>query len=142
MYVLAAERTREAIWDALWRRRVVATSGPRSLLKYTLGGHPMGSELSAAAHPELARERLLCVEFHGTAAAERIDVIRNNEVVHSASPEGTDCEIEWRDAAPLAEALMPPAKFCDHPFCFYYVRVLQADGEMAWASPVWIDPAR
>jgi len=24
---------------------------------------------------------------------------------------------------------------------FYCLRVTQADGEMAWASPVWVDPA-
>lgn len=35
--------------------------------------------------------------------------------------------------------MMPPAKYCDRPFCFYYVRVVQADGQAAWASPIWID---
>ena len=25
-----------------------------------------------------------------------------------------------------------------NPFAYYYVRVLQDDGEMAWSSPVWI----
>ena len=29
------------------------------------------------------------------------------------------------DAEPLAEG------------CYYYVRVTQVDGEMAWSSPVW-----
>jgi len=23
---------------------------------------------------------------------------------------------------------------------WYYVRVFQTDGEMAWSSPVWVDP--
>jgi hypothetical protein len=34
---------------------------------------------------------------------------------------------------------MPPAKFCPKPFAFYYVRVVQQDNEVAWASPVWIE---
>ena len=24
---------------------------------------------------------------------------------------------------------------------YYYIRVLQADGEIAWASPIWVDYA-
>jgi len=24
---------------------------------------------------------------------------------------------------------------------FYYVRVFQIDGEMAWSSPIWVEPA-
>lgn len=140
MCVLAAERTREAIWDALWNHRVVATSGPRMLLNYTLSGQPMGSELSAAGSPELTRQRRLEIEFHGTESIKQIDVIRNNQVVHSVSPDGLDAKVQWTDEQPLSDALLPAAQWCDHPFCFYYVRVVQTDGEVAWASPVWIDP--
>ena len=52
-----------------------------------------------------------------------------------------DCELTWDDATPLDECLLPAARHCDHPFCFYYVRVIQSDREVAWASPSWIDPA-
>ena len=79
------------------------------------------------------------VTFHGTAPVERIDVIRNNQVVHTASADGADAELTWDDATPLHQVLLPPARFCPNRFCFYYVRVVQADGEAAWASPIWID---
>jgi hypothetical protein len=23
---------------------------------------------------------------------------------------------------------------------FYYARIIQVDGEMAWSSPIWVDP--
>jgi len=141
MSVLATECSREAIWDALWRRRVVATSGPRMLLDWTLNGQPIGSELSVAAMPALADRRSLHVEFHGTAPVERIDIIRSNAIVHSVPGDGMDCELTWDDATPLDECLLPAARHCDHPFCFYYVRVIQSDREVAWASPIWIDPA-
>jgi len=140
MAVLACERTREAIWEALWNRRVVATTGPRMLLSYTLAGHPVGSELDVRKQPDLAESRRLHVDFHGTAPVERIDIIRNNDVVYTHSPSrGLDLQLTWEDVTPLSEALLPPAKFCDRPFCFYYVRVVQTDQEVAWASPVWID---
>ena len=35
---------------------------------------------------------------------------------------------EWEDSSPL------------HSAAFYYVRLRQADGQMAWSSPVWVDP--
>ena len=139
MCVQADELTRQAVWDALWNRRVVATSGPRMLLDFALNGRPMGSELRAEDDPQLASRREVTVAFHGTADVERIDVIRNNQVVHTARPGGPDAELSWLDAAPLGDVLLPPAKFCDRRFCFYYVRAVQADGEAAWASPVWID---
>jgi len=139
MSVEARARTREAIWDALWNRRVVATTGPRMLLSYRLNNRPMGSELDASTMPELAASRRLRIEYHGTAEVQRIDVIRNNEVVHTVSPSGLDHELTWEDTRPLAEVLLPPAEFCPNPFCFYYVRVVQTDRHAAWASPVWID---
>jgi hypothetical protein len=136
MAVLARERTREAIWEALWNRRVVATSGPRVLLRVALNGQPIGSELSTGKMPELRDCRSISVWFRGTAPVKRIDIIRNNKVVHSTA----DSKFVWADKTPLADALLPPAKYCDHPFCFYYVRVVQTDGQAAWASPIWIDP--
>jgi len=139
MCAWARELTREAIWEALWNRRVVATTGPRIILQYQLNGHPMGSELSAAAHEELRSCRVIRIEAHGTAPVERIDVIRNNSVIYRVSGGAPDCEASWEDTRPLDEVLLPPAKFCRRPFCFYYLRLIQADGEVAWASPIWID---
>ncbi len=136
MCVLAKERTREAIWDALWHRRVVATSGPRMLLDVDVNGHPVGSELSASDEPDLKRVRRIKVAFHGTAPVQRIDVIRNNKVVFTSK----DNAFTWRDETPLADAMMGPVKFCNHPFCFYYIRAVQTDHQAAWASPIWIDP--
>ena len=141
MSIEAQELTREAIFAAMCDRRVVATTGARMLLTYRLNGNPMGSELSLKALPELATCRKLIIEFHGTCAVDHVDVIRNNVVVHStcASVE-KDVSITWEDRDPMDDIWLPAAKFCAHPFVFYYIRVVQQDGEVAWASPIWIDP--
>ena len=136
MAVQATARTREAIWDALWNRRVIATSGPRVLLHVDLDGHPIGAELKAADEPDLRKTRRIHVAFQGMEPVRRIDIIRNNKVVYTTH----ENDFVWIDDTPLADALLPAAKFCDHPFCFYYVRVVQIDGQAAWASPIWIDP--
>jgi hypothetical protein len=133
--VWATELTRPAVWDALWNRRTVATTGARIICRFTLDGRPMGSELQASEHSGARRIR---VEVRGTAPIERIEVVRNNRDVHAASPCAPDAELDWEDPAPLAEVNLPPASFAAEPFTFYYVRITQADGQMAWASPVWI----
>jgi hypothetical protein len=141
MCVEAHECCREAIFAAMYERRVVATTGARMLLTYRLNGRPMGSEISVTEVPELATFRRLNIEFHGTGEVDRIDVIRNNIVVHSVPGAGErDISVAWDDRDPLDVILLPAAKFCSHPFAYYYVRVVQQDGEVAWASPVWIDP--
>ena len=139
MSVQADSCTRRDIWDALWNRRVVATTGARMILSYTLNDQPMGSELSSDTHPDLLTSRRIAVRFHGTAPVQRIDIIRNNQVVKTFTGGESDCDLTWLDPEPITDVLLPPAKFCPKPFCFYYVRVIQTDREVAWASPVWID---
>ena len=38
----------------------------------------------------------------------------------------------------LAETIHTPLTGTD----YYYVRVLQVDGEMAWAGPIWVEAER
>jgi hypothetical protein len=141
MCVEAPEKTRGDIFAAMYNRRTVATTGARMLLSYRLNGQPMGSELSVTASPELCSRRKLTIQFHGTGPVERIDIIRCNNVVHSVAGEGReDIAVAWEDTEDIQHLWLPPAQFCDHPFAFYYVRVVQQDNEVAWASPVWIDP--
>jgi len=138
MSVEASELTREALFEALYRRRVVATTGARILLTYTLNGQPMGSELQV----EEGTERTLSIEVHGTASVKYVDVICNNELFKRFSGEGDrDLYLEAQDERPLKKFWLGPAKFCNSHFTFYYVRVIQADGETAWASPTWLEPA-
>lgn len=111
------------------------------LLSYRVNGFPMGSELSLRSTPELETARRLTVEFHGTGAVARVDIIRNNIVAHTVSgSEEPDVVLSWEDRTPMAAIWLPAARHCSNPFAFYYVRVEQRDGEVAWASPIWIDP--
>jgi hypothetical protein len=141
MSVEAPEKTRDALFKAMYDRRVVATTGARMLLTYTLNGQPMGSELQLGSQAGLVARRTLSIAFHGTAPVDRIDIIRNNRVFHTTAGNGRmDLSVTVDDAEPMDGLWMPPAPHCAHPFAFYYVRVVQTDGEVAWASPVWIDP--
>lgn len=136
--VHAKDNTREAIWDALYNRRCFATTGARITVDFHVDGHPMGSELRASDFPDIASRRGITISVHGTDTLAKIEIVRNNQDVHVVTPGRMDADIEWIDDAPLSDIYLPPALHSPTPFAFYYVRVTQADGEMAWGSPVWI----
>jgi Protein of unknown function (DUF3604) len=139
MAVWATELDRPSIWDGLWNRRVTATSGARIYLTCHLNDQFIGSELSTADFPKLAEVRNISIEFHGTAPASRIEIMLNSKVLKTFSSPGLDCELNWEDTAELRSILLPSAKYCSNPFCYYYVRAVQNDGHVAWTSPIWID---
>ncbi|HUS80455.1 MAG TPA: DUF3604 domain-containing protein, partial [Armatimonadota bacterium] len=68
----------------------------------------------------------------------QVEIIRNNEVVHLEFGEGSELEVNWTDEEPLEDIALTPADKGAPRFVFYYLRVLQSDGEMAWVSPVWV----
>ena len=75
--VCARELTREGLWEAFFARRCYATTGERILLWVEVDGHAMGEEYATEGSPEIR------VEVEGTAAIERVDVLRGVEVIHS-----------------------------------------------------------
>ena len=78
----------------------------------------------------------------GTVPFTRIEVIRNNQVVFSADPQRDVWEDEWTDTANLADAAFAPTYPDDRPFVYYYLRVIQANRQRAWSSPIWFTEAR
>ena len=118
MGVWARSLTREGIWEALTSRRVYATTNTRLLLWTTVCGAPMGSEV------ECPGPRRVEVKALGEAPISRIEVVRNRRVVAEVGPGREEVSWSWEDA------FSGPA--------YYYVRITQEDGGMAWSSPVWV----
>jgi hypothetical protein len=119
--VWAKENTREAIFDALKKRRTFAFTGGRMKLDFRINGHYMGEEFSLPA----TEDRSIYYEFSGDAQPERIFVVKN-----------------CRDWVILTK---PQALFFDyHPeqaVDCYYLRVITKDGRWCWSSPIWIHNA-
>ncbi|MCC7340438.1 MAG: DUF3604 domain-containing protein [Bryobacterales bacterium] len=91
--VKTTELTREAIFDALRNRRTYAVTGDRIDLDFHLNGRIMGQELP------YARTRSLAVEVRGWDVVDRVEVLKNNRVVHRDFP---------MDAVPTAESWRRP----------------------------------
>ena len=120
--VCAPELTREGIWQGLWDRRCYGTTRARILLEFEVDGHAMGEEFVADG-PGCN----LAANVYGTSAIEQVEIVKNGRVVKSFPGDGgPDLELTWTDKE--------PEKQTD----YYYVHVLQADGEQAWSSPVWV----
>jgi hypothetical protein len=78
--VLATDLSRPAIFDALRNRRTYAVTGDRILLDFTLNGRVMGQELP------YARDRRIRVSVRGWDQVDRVEVLKNNRVLHRDFP--------------------------------------------------------
>ncbi len=119
--VYAESFTREGIMDALDARRTVAATD-KIYLQFTCNDKPLGSIFETSEAPELT------VRVEGTAPIDRVTIIRNEMDYKSFTPKSSDpaYEVTFADPEPIEGENR------------YYVRVIQSDGNMAWASPVWV----
>ncbi len=78
--VLASELTREAIFDAIRKRRTYALTGDRIAVDFRLNGKLMGQELA------YTRQRELTVAVTGWDQLDRVEILKNNRVLHRDFP--------------------------------------------------------
>ena len=116
--VFAGDKTRQDLWRALYDRHCYGTTGPRIYLEFSINGYPMGSELQAG-------RREIELYYIGACPVARIEVIKNNRVICLFRDCPPECTFSLDDI---------PEKQED----FYYIRLIQIDGEMAWSSPIWV----
>ena len=112
--------TQVAVLDA-FRRRHCYGATDNIVLDVRSGEHIMGDEFRAAG-PVRIKVRAI-----GTRPISRIDVIKDFKYVFSTEPGQAVVEFEWTD-----EERRPPG------LSWYYVRLQQDDGQLAWGSPIWV----
>ena len=119
MGVWARELTRDAIFEALWNRRVYATTSKRTWLRFSIDGHPMGARITA--NGDLSAR----TEAASDSPIVRIDLVCNGDDVQVSTPGRR--EVAWR-----TRVAAPPEQ------SWYYVRLTRQDGHLAWSSPIWV----
>lgn len=136
--VCAKELTREAIFDALKDRRCYATTGARIILKVTVNDQPMGSIVEIPKE-KASEPRRLHISVIGTDLITKIEVVCNNDDAFLFEPMRDNADYTYDDDLPFEEVLAESKeRGLDLKEIFYYVRVTQRDGEMAWSSPIWV----
>ena len=121
--VLAEANTREAIVAAMKKRHTyAATDNIVADYRCTAGGaeHMMGDEFTTASAPELR------IHLEGTAPFAKVVFVKDDVEVFTATPGSAKCDVKWTDPNPKDGT------------SYYYVRGEQKNGELVWASPMWI----
>jgi len=118
--IYAEELTHEAVFDAINSRRCFATTGVRIIVEFRADDHWMGEEFKSNDAPHFSARVV------GTAPIESVTLVKNNTDYVVVPGNGPILQFEYDKTE--------PPKTTD----YYYLRVIQADGEMAWSSPVWI----
>ena len=118
--VLAEKHDRAGILEAMKKRHVYAATD-NIILDVKSGNHIMGDEFKSAMPPSLE------IKVIGTAKLTKVEVLKDSDVVHTFEPDQPQFIGKWTDPKPTPGV---------H---YYYVRVQQADTELAWGSPMWID---
>lgn len=114
-----ARRDRESIFECLRERRVYGTSGPRILLSSEWGGERPGSRLCEKPSGEIE------VRVVAPEPIEAIELIDESGVLDRVYGGGRRVVRRFASAAKSSSP-------------WVYVRVVLADGEVAWDSPWWI----
>jgi hypothetical protein len=121
--ILSEKRDRQSLLEAVKKRHCYGATD-NIVVDFRSGDHIMGDEFKSATPPQLQMNVI------GTNKIAKIDVLRDSEVVDTIKP-GTEIYTgTWTDPNPQ------PGMH------YYYIRVVQTDQEIAWASPMWIDWAK
>jgi hypothetical protein len=120
---LAADGSREGLVDAMRQRHSYGATD-NIVLDYRLQAG--GKEYLQGDIVTVPRDFRLSVKISGTAPIRQIDIVRNNQFIHNRQNLGRDVSFTFIDNQPSSGE------------SYYYVRVIQADGQMAWSSPIWV----
>jgi hypothetical protein len=121
--VLADRHDREAILDAMKKRRCYAATD-NIIADVQCNGHLMGEEFKLDGAPKLK------LHFVGTRPIATLSIVRDSKVIDTIKVGKGEYTGEWTDPKPEAGT---------H---YYYVRLEQEDGELAWTSPMFIEFAK
>lgn len=117
--ILTDDASRKGLVDAMRRRHAYASTD-LIILDFRMDDHLMGDIFTTQTLPKIS------VKIIGTAPIKQVDLIKNNTYLLTRSPGTPEYSFQYVDNM-LAKGES-----------YYYVRVQQADGELAWSSPIWV----
>ena len=114
------ELTRQDLIDAMKLRHTYAATD-NIVVDMRVGDALMGDSVALDGPPVVE------VKVIGTGPIERMVLVKNNEIVYTVEPGTQEAEFSFRDDSQVrAEE------------SYYYIRAEQADGSLAWGSPIWV----
>ena len=120
---IAEDFSREGLLDAMKQRHNYGATD-NIVLDYRL--ETEGSEHLQGDIVTVSGPFRLAVKVLGTTSIRQIDIVKNQEFVYTSQKLPQDVEFTYEDAGKEAGE------------DYYYVRVQQNDGNVAWSSPIWV----
>ncbi len=130
--VWAPALTREDLHRSIKNRRCYATTDTRTILHFSVNGHPMGDSLETNAAP------VLRLRTAAPTLIREIAIVKNGSTVHLVEPKARFSEWDWTDPDFREDA-------------YYYIRLsldpnpdctnramFGGREEFVWSSPVWV----
>ena len=122
--ILTDNFTEEGIYQALRDMRVYSTEDKNLEINYTVNDLPLGSTIA-----EVPEKLNLNVSVHDPDATDTVSkvevVVNSGKTIHT-----------WSDAAELAKGELSVELKPD--YSYYFIRVTEADGDLAVTAPVWV----
>jgi hypothetical protein len=135
--ILSPLHNRDSMMNALFQRSCYATTGEKMIVTFNIAQAPMGSELSTKNKPGLLYNRHITAFIAGTSELSKVELIRNGKLIKTFEPNAYSYDLVFDDSDPIEKVLIQNKD--QEPFMYYYIRVIQKDGHIAWGSPIWID---
>ena len=120
---MAEELSRHGLVDAMRKRHTYAATD-NIVLDVRMGSLGIMGDEVRTSQPRLD------VVVLGTGPIDRVEVICNGEVSHTERPNPGAAESRFQLGRSGPRKGETPS--------YYYVRVIQKDGQMAWGSPIWV----
>ena len=122
--ILTDNFTEEGVYQALRDMRVYSTEDKNLEINYTINDLPLGSTIA-----EVPEKLNINVSVHDPDASDTISkvevVVNSGKTIHT-----------WSDAAELAKGELSVE--LKPEYSYYFIRVTQADGDLAVTAPVWV----
>ena len=122
--ILTDDFTEEGIYQAIRDMHMYATEDKNLLVNYSVNGQIMGSSITDV--PEKLDINVSVNDPDATDSIAKVEVVVNSgKVAHT-----------WSDAAELAAGELSVT--LDPGYSYYFIRVTEADGDLAVTAPVWV----
>jgi hypothetical protein len=124
--VYSEGRSREDLLKAMRLRHTYAATD-NIIADWRCGEHMQGDEFKTTDAPAFH------LRLTGTAPFSKVTIVKDDVEIKIIEPKKAEVELTWTDPSPTAGKTS-----------YYYARGEQADGELVWASPMWInyEPAK
>jgi hypothetical protein len=122
--ILAEQFTRESMFEALKKRHTYGATD-NIILDFQAEANGqnyiMGDTIRSQTAPRLK------IRVIGTGPIKQLVIVKNQQFVYVRHPNAEEIGIEFvdRDFQPGSN--------------YYYTRVVQTDGQVAWSSPIWVE---